>query len=136
MGTWGHGIFDNDTACDWAYLLEGSKDLSVVRNALDKVLSAGSKYLRMREAEEALAACEVIARLRGNFGDRNAYTESVDSWVISNKKEVPAKLINKSLAAIERILYGPSELSDLWNPDGGYSDWKNNVDNLVARIRA
>jgi len=25
MGAWGTGNFDNDTACDWAYGLEGIK---------------------------------------------------------------------------------------------------------------
>jgi hypothetical protein len=30
MGAWGTGIFDNDTACDWAYDLKETSDLSLL----------------------------------------------------------------------------------------------------------
>ena len=68
MGAWGTGIFDNDTACDWAYDLEGASDLSLIERALSKVLNVGAEYLEATEAEEALAAAETIARLKGNLG--------------------------------------------------------------------
>ena len=29
MGAWGTGVFDNDTACDWSYDLEKTKDFSL-----------------------------------------------------------------------------------------------------------
>ena len=53
MGTWGTGIFDNDSACDWAQDLAESSDLSVIEAALDGVLEAGSEYLEVDEATEA-----------------------------------------------------------------------------------
>jgi hypothetical protein len=135
MGAWGTGIFDNDTACDWAYLLEESKDLSVVEAALEKVLAVGPGYLEAPDAEEALAAGEVVARLQGNFSEKNSYTGTVDTWVAENNLGVSPGLARKSLAAIDRILSGPSEIVELWKESDEYGAWKACIDNLKSRIR-
>jgi septation ring formation regulator EzrA len=136
MGAWGTGVFDNDTACDWAYSLEESNDLSVVDAALEKVLATGSEYLEAPDSEEGLAAVEVVARLQGNFGEKNSYTETVDAWVGKNKTKVPPELAKKALATIERILSEPSEIVELWKESGEFDAWKSNIDNLKSRIRA
>ena len=81
MGAWRMGAFDNDTACDWAYELEESSDLSVLDNTFEKVISVGSDYLEAPDAEEAIAAAEVVARMKGKWGERNAYTKTVDLWI-------------------------------------------------------
>lgn len=65
MGAWDVDTFDNDTACDWAYDLADASDLSLVQQTLEAVLQTGDEYLEMDPACEALAACEVIARLKG-----------------------------------------------------------------------
>ena len=44
-------------------------------------MAVGEGYLDVDAACEGLAACEVVARLKGNWGARNAYTETVDKWV-------------------------------------------------------
>ena len=79
MGAWGVLAFDNDTANDWAYDLEGVQGLSVVNTAFAELEQEGD-YLDSDFACNALAACEVIARLKGRAGYQNAYTEKVDSW--------------------------------------------------------
>lgn len=135
MGAWGTGVFDNDTACDWAFSLEGSNDLSVVEATLEKVLATGSEYLEAPDSEEGLAAVEVVARLQGNFGEKNSYTEPVDSWVDKNKIKVPPELATKALATIERILSEPSEIVELWKESGEFDAWKSNIENLKSRIR-
>src|SRR4051794_18781810 len=68
MGTWGERAFDNDTANDWAYDLDGIEDLSLVETAFHELEEAGDDFLDQDLACNALAACEVLARLRGNFG--------------------------------------------------------------------
>lgn len=136
MGAWGTGIFDNDTACDWAYTLEESDDLSVVEESLEKVISVGSEYLEAPDAEEALAAAEVIARLQGNYGDRNAYTETIDKWVSERELKVSPELARKALSAIERVLTEPSEILELWNESEEFDAWKASISNLSSRIRA
>jgi Domain of unknown function (DUF4259) len=136
MGAWGNGVFDNDTACDWAYSLEESKDLSVVEAALEQVLATSSEYLEASYSEEALAAVEVVARLQGNFGEMNSYNEVVDAWVGKNKFSVSPELANKAKAAIDRILNDHSEIVELWQESEEFEAWKSNVENLRLRIRS
>jgi hypothetical protein len=134
MGAWGTGVFENDTACDWSYGLEDVDDLSLVEGALDQVLSTGSDYLDSDVAVEALAACEVIARLRGRSGERNAYTKTVDAWVAAHSVEPPAALIQRALAAIDRVLAEPSELLELWSESDSHDAWRAGLTNLRERI--
>jgi hypothetical protein len=68
MGAWGELAFDNDAANDWAYGLDDVDDLSLVESALQVIEAVGSGYLDQDIACNALAACEVLARLRGKPG--------------------------------------------------------------------
>ncbi|MDH5640946.1 MAG: DUF4259 domain-containing protein, partial [Nitrospira sp.] len=123
-------------ACDWAFALEDSNDLSLVEAALDKVLSAGLNYLEAPDSEEGLAAADVVARLQGHVGEQNSYTEPVDTWVAAHRIPVPATLAHKALAAIERILAAPSELVDLWQEGEEFEAWQQAVHHLKSRIHA
>lgn len=136
MGAWDTDAFGNDTACDWAYSLEDTGDLVLVESTIDKVLATGSDYLEAPEAEEALAAAEVIARLKGNWGIRTVYTEPVDSWVERTQLKPSSDLARKAHAAIDRILNSPSELLELWEDSEEADAWKQSVSELKSRIKA
>ena len=136
MGAWSRESFGNDTACDWAYNLEGTSDLSLVENTIDNVLSIGGEYLEAPDAEEAIAAAEVVARLQGNWGLRDSYTEPADDWVEQNELTPPAGLAQKARAAINRILRDPSELKELWEESDESDAWKESVLELKSRIVA
>jgi hypothetical protein len=64
MGAWRVLALDND----WAYGLDDVENLSLVELALDQVVDVGDDYLDQDIACNALAACEVLARLRGEPG--------------------------------------------------------------------
>jgi hypothetical protein len=138
MGSWGTGTFDNDTACDWAYGLERTQDLSLVREAIEKILAQGRARIDASRAEEALAACEVIARLEGNWGTRNSYSRNVDVWVLAHPKLAPPReLVQDALNAIDRIMSAPSELVQLWDETSdaeGAAEWRAAVADLRARV--
>jgi hypothetical protein len=133
MGAWGANTFDNDTACDWTHDLEGAKDLSFVRETLARVTAAGSAYLDSDGACAGLAACEVLARLKGNWGVRDAYTETVDKWVSAHEGQPPADLIAAALSVINRVLSPPSELLELWS-ESDDEEWHAAVADLRARV--
>ena len=133
MGAWGANTFDNDTACDWTYDLEQAGDLSLVRKALARVTSVGSEYLDSDVASTGLAACEVLARLKGHWGVRNAYTETIDKWVVAHKGEPPADLVAQALQVIDRVLVPPSELLELWS-EGDINEWQAAVADLRTRV--
>jgi len=90
MGTWDEGSFGNDTACDWSYGLEKVNDLRYVETTLDKVLAYGAGEMVPADAAEcAVAAAEVIARLKGRWGEEDSYTETTDAWVRSHPVSPP-----------------------------------------------
>ena len=136
MGAWGTGIFDNDTACDWAYGLKETNDLSLIECALDKVLKVGSEYLDASDAEKALAAAETVARLKGNWGIKDSYTETMDKWVETARLVPPQALIEKAFKATERVISGPSELLELWGEGIEFTAWEESVKDLSRRLKA
>lgn len=135
MGAWDHTTFGNDDACDWGGDLSEHEDLSFVHETLDKVIQTGQEYLEAPDASNAIAAAEVVARLQGNYGIRNAYTELVDEWVASHPLPVPPELARKAHDALDRILARPSELLELWEESESSHAWKDTVTELKGRIR-
>jgi hypothetical protein len=135
MGAWGVLAFDNDGACDWAYELEAVDDLSLVNSTFDAV-AGENEYLDAHEASNALAACEVIARLRGNHGYSNAHTKDVDTWVATHRIDPPASILARAEAVIERVLGDRSELRDLWDQSEAIGlEWRRSVEDLRRRLR-
>ena len=136
MGTWSVDAFGNDDAADWAHELEDAEDLSSVQEAIDAVLDVGDAYLEASEASVALAAIEVLARLGGNPGEKNAYPEVVDKWISSTELKPTIELLDKAQAAIVRILAEDSELKELWEDSDEYEAWCASVDDFRARVGA
>ena len=134
MGTWGSGIFDNDCACDWLLAFE-SRGIPFVRATLKKALSLGPECAGSYIANDALAACEVIARAQGNIGDRNYYTDVVDELIKKYKLNVSPALAKMAVAVIEAILADPDESIKYWVRCADYLKWKANVEDLKSRIR-
>jgi hypothetical protein len=134
MGAWSHESFGNDTACDWAGDLQEGDDLAPVEAALDAVLEVGDDYLESPEACEAIAAAEVVARLQGHFGLRDAYSESLDEWVARVGIVPTPELASKARRALDRILSEPSELLDLWEESDDSGEWRASVNELKGRI--
>lgn len=134
MGVWGVLALDNDDANDWAYDLAEADDLSLVESAFDTVAEA-EDFLEAPDASIALAACEVLARLNGKPGYKNAYTEKVDEWVAAHPQTPSPALLARATAVINRILADKSELKDLWADSDENSNWLASVDDLRQRLR-
>lgn len=134
MGAWAEDTFGNDTACDWIGAFLDDPGLPAVKSAIEAVLEA-EDYLDSDEACDCLAACEVIARLQGKWGLRNAYSEELDQWIEANPTKVPNDLKAAADSAIERILGTDSELPELWDEGGRNESWHKAIDDLRERIR-
>jgi len=133
MGAWGVLAFDNDDANDWAYGLDRVSDLSLVESAFAELGSARTGYIEQGVACNALAACEVLARLRGRPGYTSVYTERVDRWVAAHRIDPPSELVARDQAVITRILGPESELRELWE-DAGDDEWPAAVEDLRDRM--
>lgn len=133
MGAWAEDAFGNDAACDWAGDFAENPNLDAVREAIERVLETDG-YLESDEASECLAACEVLARLKGRWGLRNAYSEEIDRWVESVDIGPPEELMASAREAITRILGEDSELKELWDEDGTNEKWHDEMNDLLLRV--
>jgi hypothetical protein len=131
MGAWDATSFGNDCANDWAYDLEESNDLSHIDATLQKILDAGDEFIEAPDAEEAIAAAEVVAWLRGRPTPVDAYTEKIAEWVAAHPNLPLAAVTQKALTAIDRIQRQPSELPELWEGD---ADWTAAMTDLRNRL--
>jgi hypothetical protein len=134
MGTWGAGTLDNDTAVDWMYGLGEVSDLSLIEGTLDRALAVSGEYLEAPDAEEALAAAEAVARMLGNFGVRNDYTQTMDDWVAYMNRLPPQELVTKAQRIVARIQQPPSELLELWSKSDKSEAWSRSLDDLARRL--
>ncbi len=134
MGAWSTGNFSNDTANDWTAEFVEIGELSFVRQVLEKVAATGAEEnLCERVSCHALAACEVIARLKGHWGTRDSFSKKVDDWVLANPTEPSSGLVQIALRAIDRIVTAPSELMELWN-EVMAPEWRATVADLRERV--
>jgi hypothetical protein len=134
MGAWANDPFGNDMACDWIYAAEKTTGLSFIQKTLETVTDTGESYLEAPTAEQAIAACDTIARLKGKFYVQNAYTKSLDSWVARQQVTISDELVEKASKVIDRILSEPSELLELWQESGEFEDWKEQMTDLKERL--
>ena len=134
MGSWNSDPFGNDTAGDWSYDLEKTNDLSLIKITLKAALDTEVDYLEAPIAEQAIAAAEVLARLKGKYYVKNAYTACVDKWVEKHPLVPAADLIADAKNAIARILTPPSELLELWQDSDEFENWKLHLDQLIVRL--
>ncbi len=135
MGAWSHEAFGNDDALDWAHGLEEVDDLSLIEAALESVLDAAEDYLDAPEATEALAAVELIARLRGHAGEESC-PEVAEDWIARTRLVPPEALVKQALAVLDRIVGDESELKELWEESGSAEDWLASVAQLRRRLQA
>jgi len=133
MGAWGTGNFDNDTALDWVFELEETDDLSLVESAIESALY--EEYIDSDIGAEVLVAIEVLARLKGNFGKEDPYSEDVDKWVKSHPIEIDEQLTDKAKNVLNLIVSEKSELYELWEETEDFEIWKNIVNDLKYRLR-
>lgn len=104
MGTWGRGAFDNDAASDWSSDLTDAGDLSLVEDTLSSAEEAEEDELDLDLAREAIAACEVVARLkeRGNRSSSNNMDE-IDQWLRSIAAKPSPSMVRSATNVLDRV---------------------------------
>ncbi|HVK86039.1 MAG TPA: DUF4259 domain-containing protein [Kofleriaceae bacterium] len=127
MGAWGTGAFDNDAACDWTSDLTEVDDLSLVEGTLSVAEEVDDDELDAGLGCEALAACEVVARLQGRTGRK---LDPVDSWVRAHPMKPSPALVRLATNVIDRVATG-SELAQQWAHDRA---WRAGVKDLRKRL--
>lgn len=134
MGERSVGSFGNDTARDWVDSLRKTTDLDLVRETIQKITDSDDDYIEVSDAERAVAAIEVVARLKHRFGERNADSETADTWVESNAQFPPPDLVTLCSKTLDRILNPSCALYELWEESGEFQVWQNSVFDLKNRV--
>ena len=132
MGAWSSSSFGNDSACDWIGEFLREPGFEAVQRAFDAALVDG--YLDSDEGTAAVAACEVVARLSGRWGTRNAYSEDLDRWVLANPATPTAPLRESALRALHRVVGSGSELAALWADSDSFEEWQAAIADLRVRV--
>ena len=132
MGTWDAGSFGNDMAVDWTYGLDEG-GTAYIETALDAVMARGSSEIDAILGVEAVAAAEVVARMRKRPGTKDSYSETADKWVESHGRPPSPELVHKATAAIDRVSQPPSELLELWQ-ESGEDEWMDAINDLRERL--
>lgn len=137
MGAWGTGIYENDSARDWAERLKDSDDgLDLVEDTLREVMMTA--YIDATVGERGLVAADVVARVRrgGDGGDLSTYAEDVIAWLKQNPRADADMLLMTALDVVERITGDDSELVVLWNESGefDFNMWRDTVAELQLRL--
>ncbi|KQV60245.1 hypothetical protein ASC95_01880 [Pelomonas sp. Root1217] len=135
MGAWSHEAFGNDDALDWVHGLEAVDDLSLLEAALDAVLDESGGCLEAPLATEALAAVELIARLRGHAGEESC-PDIAEDWIARTRLVPPEPLVKRALAVLERIGGDESELKELWDESDSAEAWQASLADLRRRLLA
>lgn len=131
MGAWGHGTFDNDSAHDWLFELEG-EGADKLGEALDAVADASDDtYLEVDECSAALAGAEIVAAAHGRGDDR--LIEEAAAWLATNRDAAREIALDRARRAVARV-YERSELRELWDENGEDTAWHADVRALLGRL--
>lgn len=129
MGAWGFGAFENDTAMDWVGDLEDHDNHDILESAFLSVINVS--VAEMTECCEALAAAEVVAAL--HHAPSEQVPDEVLDW-IEKHPDLTESLRDKAVQAIEAML-SDSELRELWEEADDLDVWKDELEDLVVRLK-
>jgi hypothetical protein len=120
MGAWSGEPFGNDAAADWAWELDSQDDWHVVQDALDEAVNS-TEFVDSDVASSAIAAAEAVAHGLGRATQKDAYTESVASFVARASKPTES-IVQLAVAGLTAASGPNSELTALWT-ESGETEW-------------
>jgi len=135
MGTWGTGSFENDDAADFMIDVLDSGDLSLIREALDNVLTS-TEYVEAPDATLAIVAAEIVAAARGRPTLAAQQEPGLADWLAHVRPSIDADLVRQARDALARILAENSELRELWEETDEAPAWRAVMDELATQLQA
>ena len=134
MGAWGIGSFENDDASDFLADATESGDLSLLLEVFDNVLTS-TEYVEAPDACQAIVAAEIIAAALGRPTLAAQREDDLSRWLARIRPTVDAELAAQARDALARILATNSELRELWEETGDFSEWQASVTELAQQIQ-
>lgn len=129
MGTWGIGVFDNSDASEWMQVFIVDPNLRILDMAFKQFKDNPEGYFEMPDCNEALAAAEIIAAIKGK--PHPELPDLVINAIKNLKVEEGLDLKAKDVVdAIEKN----SELQELWSQSENYEEWQEILSDLKKRL--
>ena len=135
MGTWALHSFGNDDAGDLLGDLTEQNGLGPVQEAIARVLNTEG-YLEAPEAQQCIAACEVVATALGRPSAAAQAEEELVAWLARVRPILGSEVVTQATEALDRVLEPESELLELWQESAEFADWHANVTGLRSRLQA
>ena len=132
MGAWGTGIFDDDSAYDFADELSADA-LAFFRHSFEVALASQPVGVDASHAV-TVSAAYVDAILHGTRY-RNDDQRGFDAFIASHKSMPVAELKPLAALAIARVLDG-SDLDEEWRGAEKHAEWRAVLSDLQARLSA
>jgi Domain of unknown function (DUF4259) len=124
MGTWGSGIFENDTAADWVYVLEQSGAPAVDAAIAATSVGVTSGYVDVDTGACALAAAEAVAAAFGapisTLSDEMKAAIEAHGAEVRGLQDIQRRAILAVMSVVGQTPDGKtfgSELIELWGDD-------------------
>lgn len=135
MGAWGSGLYDNDHAMELVEEVVGGGGLESLEEALRRAVEVGEEYLEAPEGEQALAAADIVSRLRGRNVPADTGVAELAEWLEDVDFFVGKETVRRAGAAVARVMRKPSEVMELWSESGSLdATWAAAVSLLVRRL--
>ena len=128
MGTWNTSSFDNDDAQDWLAELDEAEDTDILTEALSAV-AENEDYVEAPEAQQAVAAAEVVAAMNGHPAADLPGEAATWSQRHGSADSTLAGLARRAVTRVQT----DSELKELWD-EGDATDWNAMMSDLAARL--
>lgn len=135
MGAWGLGSFENDEAADFLAEVTGSGDLSLIREAIDNVVTS-TEFVEAPDACRAIVAAEVIAAALGRPTAEALQQDGLSRWLARIRPGIEPALAHAAQAALAQIVAPNSELLELWQDTDDLAEWKALVTDLKQQLQA
>lgn len=133
MGTWGVGVFDNDTAIDWVCDLAEEPTLEYVLDSLTEPFDDDDASAW----EEALAAAGAVAHFAGQPtpGTIEAFWEWEEADDPPDRLIITQNLVQQALKITQSSLSTNNELKQLIQESGEHEDWVQELDRLSTMLQ-
>lgn len=135
MGAWGSEVYGNDDALELVDEVIGGGGVERLRAAFAHVLKTGDDYLEAPEAAQAVAAADIVSRLRGRNVPADTGVPELQEWLEGVDFFAAPAVVEEAGRALERVVKAPSELVELWTERGELdAAWANQVWRIAGRL--
>lgn len=137
MGTWGYKHFENDSAFDYADILENSTNPEeVLKDTFGHTLTMGNLDADQGQAIIAFAAY-VDSQVNGTvYSTDDSGKLLVDTFPQRHPSLDFTDLKELAYKSVSKVLEQDSELNELWEEnEEEYPLWRNEVETLIERLK-